>query len=124
MKLAEKVIYSFTEFFEGELDAMEEEILSYAQQIILQKFDFLTADLVQQEFDQPENIKVVREELKKDIKENMHMTSSKSDYKAWFLERKMPTWSNKKISLECSAVAEFLNIIDRKAIEIKKDNLN
>ena len=107
LKLAEKVVFSFTEFFEGELDAMEKELLSYAQQLILQKFDFLTADLVQQEFDQPENIKAVREELEEGYKKEYAYDFFKVGLQSLvFLERKMPTWSNRRISSECSAVAE------------------
>ncbi|MEE2924157.1 MAG: hypothetical protein VX619_05190 [bacterium] len=124
LKLAEKVVFSFTEFFEGELDAMEEEILSYAQQLILQKFDFLTADLVQQEFDQPENIKAVREELEEGYKKEYAYDFFKVGLQSLVFRKKDANMEQQENQFRMFCRRRISDIIDQKAIEIKKDNLN
>ena len=123
-KLAEKVIYSFTEFFEGELDAMEEEILAYARQIILQKFDFLTADLVQQEFDQPENIKTVREELEEGYKREYAYDFFKVGLQSMVFRKKDANMEQQENQFRTFCRRRISEIVDRKAIEIKQENLN
>ena len=124
LKLAEKVVFRFTEFFEGELDAMEEELLSYAQQLILQKFDFLTADLVQQEFDQPENIKVVREELEEGYKKEYAYDFFKVGLQSLVFRKKDANMEQQENQFRMFCRRRISDIIDQKAIEIKKDNLN
>lgn len=122
--LAEETIKSINNFFKNELNILENELLQYAQQIIVQKFDFLTADMVQQEFSSSENVKLVKQELEDSYRKKYAFEFFKVGLHNIIMKK-----GNSKLDVQRNQFRDFCRteiskMIDRKAAEIRKQDLN
>ena len=123
-RLAEEAILNVNGFFESELDMLENELLKYAQEIIVQKLDFLTADMVQQEFSSPENVKLVRQELEQGYRKKHAFEFFKVGLHNIILKKNLSNLDVQRNQFRDYCRTEISKMIDLKAAEIRKENLN
>lgn len=122
--LAEESIERFTCFFRSELESLEDELLEFARNIIVQKFDFLTADMVQQEFSAKENVILVKRNLEDNYIKDNAFDFFKFGLKGILFKDSDNNTENQKKQFKEYCCRKIVVMIDQKAAEIEKGKLN